>query len=97
MSQDARLDEEQSTQRRARVLGLGYYDTSQSQDKPLYKDILSVKELYDLKAIPVQADQSNILFGITTTTSQQAINHLKQLFIEQRLNVAIIYDAGYRD
>jgi type II secretory ATPase GspE/PulE/Tfp pilus assembly ATPase PilB-like protein len=97
MSQDARLDEEQATQRRARVLGLDYYDTSQSPDKPLYKDILSVPELYELKAIPIQSDQSNILFGITTTTSQQAIAQLKQRFIEQLLKFAIISDAGFRE
>ncbi len=97
MSQDARLDEEQSTQRRARVLGLNYYDTSIGGEKPLFKDLLTNQELYDLKVIPIHVDQSNILFGITTTTSQQAINQLKQRFIEQHLEFSIISDAGYRD
>lgn len=97
MSQDARLDEEQSTQRRARVLGLDYYDTSQSQDRPLYKEILSVPELYQLKAIPIFADRSNIHFGITTTTSQQSINQLKERFLEQRLAFSIISDTGFRE
>ena len=97
MSQDARLDEEQSTQRRARVLGLNYYDTSVAGDKPLFKELLTNQELYDLKVIPIHVDQSNILFGITTTTSQQAISQLKQRFIEQHLEFSIISDAGYRD
>ena len=50
MSQDARLDEEQATQRRARVLGLDYVDTSQMPEKPLYKGILTVDELRQMKA-----------------------------------------------
>ena len=35
MSQDARLDEELATQRRARVLNLDYVDTSKIVDKVL--------------------------------------------------------------
>jgi len=97
MSEDARLDEEQSTQRRARVLGMDYYDTYANADKPLYKELLTVRELYDYKVIPLHADQSNIFFGITTTTSQQAIADLKKRFIEQVLRFAIISDAGYRE
>lgn len=97
MSQDARLDEEHATQRRARVLGLDYADTSQPGDKPLYHDILTVPELYQMKVVPLTADQSNILFGITTTTSQQTITNLKQRFQDQRTNFAIISDTGYSD
>lgn len=97
MSDDARLDEEQSTQRRARVLGLDYYDTSQQADKPLYKDILSVPELYELRVVPVKADKSNIFFGVTTTTSQQTIAGLQQRFPDQRIAFAIISDTGFRD
>lgn len=97
MSQDARLDEEQSTQRRARVLGLNYYDTSQAGEKPLYPELLSVPELYRLRAIPIQSDKYNIFFGITTTTSQQSLKELQQRFLEQRVTYAIISDVGYRD
>lgn len=97
MSQDARLDEEQATQRRARVLGMDYFDTSVPGDKPLYKQILTVPELHQLRVIPVQADRSNILFGVTTTTSQQTMAALRQRFLDQRVGFAIISDAGYRD
>lgn len=97
MSDDARTDEEQATQRRARVLGLDYFDTSEQPDKPLYKDILTVPELYQLKVIPMHVDKSNIFFGITTTTSQQTIAGLQKRFIDQRLSFAIISDAGFRE
>lgn len=99
MSDDARLDEEQATQRRARVLGLDYFDTSPAQqpDKPLYKDVLSVQELYKMRVIPIHVDKSNIFFGITTTTSQQTIADLQKRFLDQRLSFAIISDAGFRE
>lgn len=97
MSQDARRDEELSTQRRARILGLNYFDTSQISSKPLYKDLLATKELYDFKVIPLQADQSNMMFGVTNTTSQQTMNSLRQRFLDQRINFALISDAGYRE
>ncbi|HSX45813.1 MAG TPA: ATPase, T2SS/T4P/T4SS family, partial [Candidatus Saccharimonadia bacterium] len=97
MSQDARHDEEESTQRRARILGLDYYDTSQTTDKPLFKDLLTVQEMYDMKVVPMNVDQSNIFFGITTTTSQQSIANLQARFQDQRTSFAIISDWGFRD
>jgi type II secretory ATPase GspE/PulE/Tfp pilus assembly ATPase PilB-like protein len=97
MSQDARLDEEQATQRRARVLGMDYYDSSQPGQKTLYKNWLTIPELKQLKVIPVQSDKSNILFGVTTTTSQQTMQQLQQRFADQRVAFAIISDAGFRD
>jgi type II secretory ATPase GspE/PulE/Tfp pilus assembly ATPase PilB-like protein len=97
MSQDARLDEEQSTLRRARVLGLNYVDTSHITDKVLYRDLLSVPELSEFKIIPISCDKSNILFGVTTTTSQQVMADLSQRFADYRVNFAIISDTGYRD
>lgn len=97
MSQDARYDEEQSTLRRARVIGMNYIDTTQVADKPLYKDILTVPELQRLRVIPLQADQHNIMFGVTTTTSQQTMAAIRQRFQDQRLNFAIISDTGYTD
>lgn len=97
MSQDARFDEELSTQRRAQILGLSYVDTSQTTDKPLFHDVLTNQELYDFKVIPLQADQSNVLFGVLTTTSQNSMNELRQRFTDQRVNFAIISETGFRD
>ncbi len=96
MSQNARLDEELATQKRAAILGLSYTDTSEVQ-KTLYKDILSVPELYSLKVIPLLADRSNIVFGITNTTSQQTMVALQQRFLDQRIQFTLISDAGFRD
>jgi type II secretory ATPase GspE/PulE/Tfp pilus assembly ATPase PilB-like protein len=97
MADEARLDEERATQRRARILGMDYVDTSTMAAKPLYKEILSVQELNDMRVVPIHADQSNILFGITTTTSQQAMTGLQQRFLDQRIALAIISDTGFRE
>lgn len=97
MSQDARRDEELSTQRRARILGLSYIDTSQIANKVVFKGLLTTNELYSMRVIPIQADQSNIAFGITNTTSQQTMNGLRQRFLDQRINFSLISDAGFRE
>jgi type IV pilus assembly protein PilB len=96
MSQDARVDEERVTQRRAQVLSINYIDTSKIQ-KRIFKDILSINELYQLKIIPIVADEHSIHFGITTTTSQQTINKLRQRFTDQRIDFSLISDTGYKE
>ncbi len=97
MSQDARLDEERSTARRAQILALTYIDTSQISDKRIFSQILSIAELYQLRVIPINVDPHNITFGITNTTSQQTMNNLRQRFADQQINFALISDTGFRD
>lgn len=97
MSQDARRDEEQLTQRRARLLGYEYIDTSQIKEKQIFKDILTVPELYSMKVVPIESTKGSISFGITTTTSNQTIKTLQQRFLDQRLSFSIISDTGFRD
>ena len=97
MSENARTDEELATQRRARVLNLDYIDTSQMADKPLYKDLLTVPEMKNLKVIPVQFVGSNLVFGVTNTTSQSTIESLIQRFADQVVAFALISDTGFRE
>lgn len=97
MSQDARLDEETATQRRARILSLAYVDTSKIAQKQLYKDILPEDQIHSYRIVPLQVDQYNILFGITTTTSQQTMTAVKEHFNNQRVTYAIISETGFKD
>ena len=97
MSQDFRLDEEQSTEKRARLIGMQYIDTSQLNDKALYPEILSLDEMTGYRIIPIRADRSNILFGVTTSTSKQTMESLVQRFTDQKVSFAIISLSGYRD
>ena len=95
--QDARQAEEAATKRRAQILGFAYVDTSTLASKPLFKDVLSLQELYQMRVIPMNVQKGEILFGITTTTSQQVINGLKQRFTDARIDFAIVSDSGYHD
>ncbi len=99
MAQDARRDEETNTQRRARILGLDYFDTSTVplEQKELFKDVLDISELKSLKIIPVRVTEHSILFGVTNTTSQQTMTTLRNRFLDQRISFALISDNGYRD
>jgi type II secretory ATPase GspE/PulE/Tfp pilus assembly ATPase PilB-like protein len=97
MSDDVRYDEEQATLRRARLLGLSYADTSQVPEKKLYEGVLDKEEMYKSRLIPLQMDRSNLLFGITTTTSQQVMKDMRQRFQDQRVSYALISDSGYRE
>jgi len=97
MSEDARRDEEAATQRRARILGLNYADTSIPVEKPLYRDLIPVDQLYQMRVIPLRIDNKGILFGITTTTSQPTITTLRQRFSDQRLGFGLISEAGFRE
>lgn len=95
MPADARTEQEISTRRRADILGISYFDTAAEPNKTLYKDILTLAELYKDRVIPIRADQSNILFGITNLTSQQIMNALKARFTDQIVKFVLISDAGY--
>ncbi len=97
MSQNARADEEQSTQRRARILGLDYTDTSQPGDKTLYKDLIPTQEMYSKRVIPLYYAEHAINFGITNTTSQQTLRQLKQQFLDQKVDFSLVSDAGFRE
>lgn len=97
MSQDARRDEEVNTDRRAQILGLQYIDTSLGGDKQLYKDLISVPDLYTMRVIPIMADEHSIIFGVTNTTSQQTMTSLRQHFLDQRVSFALISDVGFRE
>jgi type II secretory ATPase GspE/PulE/Tfp pilus assembly ATPase PilB-like protein len=96
MSQDARRDEEVSTQRRARILGLEYADTS-NPDKPLYESLLPKEDLYRLRVVPLHVDQGSIVFGITTTTPQTSMQQLTNHFLDQHVTYILISETGYND
>lgn len=97
MSQDARWDEEQSTQRRAQILNLPYIDTTQLFNRQLYMQFLPVPELYSLRVVPLSADQHNVTFGVTNTTSQHTMEQLQQRFADHSITYALISDTGFSD
>jgi len=97
MPKDARTEQEISTQRRANILNIQYFDTSAIANKALYKDILTLQELYKERLVPLEADPNHILFGITNLTSQQSMNAIKARFTDQIVNFVLISDYGYEE
>ena len=96
MAQDARVSEEQSTQRRSQILGMAYADTS-NPDKQLYPELMPVNELRSLRIIPLFVDDHNISFGVTNTTSQQTMNMIRGRFLDQRVQFSLISDTGFQE
>lgn len=97
MSQDARLDEELNTQRRAQILNLNYFDTYKNPAKEPYKDVLSNQELYSFKVVPLFKDEHFLKFGVVNATSQQTMQSLRMRFTDHQISFALISDSGYRD
>lgn len=97
MSQDARRNAETATQHRARLLSLNYLDTTTIANKQLFADVLTLQELYGLRVIPLDHRKGYLLFGITTTTSQQTISALRKRFTDERLDFVLISDAGFNE
>ena len=95
---DFRLTEEQSSLRRARLLGFEYLDTSQSTGhKQIYVDLISANEMRQLRVVPVFADSNHITFGILNTTPQSALKQLSDRFSDRRVNFVLISDTGFSE
>ena len=97
MSSDPRLNEEQATRQRARLLGFDYYDTSGADNKPLFKNLLEVPEMRTLRIVPLRSDSQTNIFGITTTTPQSSIRSVAQRFLDQRNSFVLISDSGFNE
>lgn len=96
-----RNDEENSTQMRAGVLGLKYFDMRPVEnDMPLYKDVLTVEEIRAEQAIPLQAGDNKTPFrlAVTSRTPQSFIQRKLKFYNDQGLNVnfVLISEAAFK-
>lgn len=81
-----RQDDEESTQKRAAILGLQYLDTREFEaDMPLVRGVLSVDEMYKGRLVPLVADEEkqSYRFGITSQTPQSLMIHMADTYHEQ--------------
>ena len=97
MALDGRAIDEQNTAKRAGLLGIAYFDTSGTPEKILYKQYMSVPEMYAQRIVPTAANEGTVTFGITTTTTQTTMTNVAQRFGDQRVSFVLISDSGYRD
>lgn len=92
----ARQLDEQTAQRRARIINVPYFDTSQT-DISLYKDIVSVEDIRRYRFVPLFVDANKMRFGITNTTPQSILQKIRQDHLEQQIEYYFISESGYRD
>lgn len=101
IQQQARESDEQSTQRRASILGLPYVDMrSVEADLNLVEDVLDVAYMHKNRIVPLVAgsDSESWQFGITTQTPQSILQELHDKYAQQAQNVAfyMISQAGFK-
>ncbi len=97
-----RVQEEQSTQERAQLLGLHYLDTRDyAKTTPLVPDVLSVNEMYAGKIVPLQAgsDDQSYVFAVTSNTPQSTIKTLTKAYNDEGhgVELRLISGLGFRD
>lgn len=101
IQQQARDDDEQSTQRRAAILGLPYLDTRPLENEiQLLEGVLDVEVMHKNRLVPlvVGGDSQTWQFGITTQTPQSLLGELRQRYADQAQNVQffLISQGGFR-
>src|SRR5690606_33861130 len=86
-NQEIRQTDEQSTAKRAGLLGLPYLDSrGWSQQVELVRDILSVDEMYKMHVIPIELSGGSLSFAITITTPQTIMKQLRERFSDMNLS-----------
>ena len=97
-----RLQEEQSTQQRAALLGLRYLDTRDlAKTAPLVPDVLTLNEMYSGKLVPLQAgaDDGAYVFAVTSNTPQSVMRALEKSYNDNghAVEFLLISNLGFRD
>lgn len=101
IQQHAREDDEQSTQRRAAILGMPYLDTRPyEQSIDLVEDVLEIPVMHKSRIVPLVegGDSQPWQFGITTQTPQSLLADLRTKYAEAAQNVQffLISQSGFR-
>lgn len=100
MQQKAREQDETTTQQRAAILGIEYFDTrGVEQTLPLVKDAISVEMMHKNRIIPLIAgsDSQPWHYGVTTQTPQSYIRQLTEEYKAkaQTMHMALISMSGF--
>lgn len=97
-NQEIRQTDEQSTAKRAGLLGLPYLDSrGWSQQVELVRDILSLDEMYKMHVIPIELSGGSMSFAITITTPQTIMKQLRERFSDMNLSFVLISDSGFKE
>ncbi|MDB5161542.1 MAG: ral secretion pathway protein type secretion system ATPase [Candidatus Saccharibacteria bacterium] len=93
LQQQVRDQDESSTQQRASILGMEYFDTrGPDLSSPLFPDVLTIEDMHKNRLVPLEigGDSSTWRFGVTTQTPQSYIHQLMDHYTAQAQNVKFI-------
>ena len=101
IQQQARESDEQSTQRRAAILGLPYLDLRPVETElNLIEGVLDIGVMHKNRIVPLVAgnDSESWQFGITTQTPQSLLRELADKYAAQAQNITfyLISQAGFK-
>lgn len=101
LQQSRREQEEQSTEKRASILGASYLDTRSIEETlPLVSDILEIPIMHKNRIVPLMAgnDEQPWQFGITTQTPQSYISELTRQYTTdgKGIQFLLISDSGHK-
>lgn len=96
-----RDQDERATQQRAALLGMQYVDTRDIAEAQLVHGVLSVKEMYDGKLVPLQVggEERHFIFGATTNTPQSIMKSMEKSYTDEgkAIQFYLISMLGFRD
>lgn len=97
-----RDQEEQSTQQRAAILNIGYYDTREVvAGATLVTGLVPISEMYRDKYVPLRAgtEERSAVFGITSSTPQSVMRNIQEQFSAKSIVVefVLISLSGYKE
>lgn len=88
-----RQHDEESTQKRASILGLQYLDAREIEDTlPLIKDSISVKEMHLNKIIPLMVNDETKMyrFAVTSVTPQSVIRSMEKEYSDDGRSIQFL-------
>jgi type IV pilus assembly protein PilB len=91
--QQAREQDENSTQQRAAILGMQYLDTrGLTETLELVPDVITTEEMHKNRLVPLKAgtDASPWQFGVTTQTPQSLLRELHDRYAAQAQNTVFL-------
>jgi len=94
-----RQQEEESTQQRAKLLGLAYADSRELHDVPLLQDIVSIEDMYRDKLVPLRDGGGNgdLVYAITVNTPQSILRDLRGSHVDRNVQFVMISNQGFKE
>ncbi len=95
MSNKVREQEEQNTQRRARLLSIRYFDGRTLTDIPTFEGVFTNEEMYHNHAVVLTQGEGTMNFAITTKTPQPALSQLRKRFQDYQIGFVMISESTF--